>query len=135
MFKNCGDLLDEFEKSEHKKNKADALLQFFGFIVLGSLIASRMYDKKQRPVWLKPVLDLERNNSISYFLDKIVNEKTIEIITQVLIQNYKKNTKILGRAIIESKKIKEITKDSKGLLKLFNQFNQNLQKKNIVFQQ
>jgi len=123
MFKNCGILLNEFEKSKHRKNKADALLQFFGFFVLGSLIASRMYGKKQRTAWLRPVLDLENNNAMSYFLDELMTEKTLENITQVLIQNYKKNTKILTQAVIASRKIKDLTKDAKGLTKLFNDFN------------
>ena len=127
MFKNSGTLLTEFEKSKHKKNKVDALLQFFGFFVLGSLLASRMYDKKQRTAWLRPVLDLENNNTMSYFLDELVTEKTLENITKVLTQNYKKNTKILGQTIKASKNIKLISKDSKGLLKLFNDFNQRLQ--------
>jgi len=122
MFQNCGVLLKEFEKSKHKKNKADALLQFFGFFVLGSLIASRMYnDKKQRSAWLRPVLDLDNNNAISGFLDKIVDEKTLDTITRVLIQNYKKNIKILEQAVVKQKS--EFTKTQ---FKLINKLNQNL---------
>ena len=126
MFKNCGILLNEFEASTLKNNKADALLKFFGFYVLGSLMASRLYDKKLRSDWLKPVLDLEKDKSMSYFLDELVTEKRLLDIARLLSQNYKDNMRTLSESVKASKNVKKITNNSKGLMKLFNDFNQKL---------
>lgn len=128
MFENFGKLVYEFELSKHKKNKADALLQYLGFFVLGSLLASRQYtDKELRSNWLKPVLDLEKNHSMSYFLDQIISERTLVKITKSLLENYKMNMKVLGDTVKTTKQIKELTeREPKGLEWYFKDLNDRI---------
>jgi len=101
MFRNEEKLMKEFQSTKHEKNIIDSLIQFFGFYVLGSLLASRMINKKQRSQWLRPVLDLERGNSTSVFFDNLLgnNEKALKEMVFVLKQNYKLNMAILGKCI------------------------------------
>ncbi len=125
MFKRYQELLNEFESSKHKKTKLDALLQFFGFFVLGSLLASRLYDKKLRSDWLRPVLDLEKNKSISTFFEGLVHEDKLVYMVKELSKKYPDNTWTLGNAVKATKSMKELVgskDDVKGLEKMFKVF-------------
>jgi hypothetical protein len=106
-------LLDEFQKSKHKKTRLDALMQLFGFIVLGSLMGSRMYDKDVRSDWLRPVLDLEYGWSISKLFDEIHHEDKLVYMAKELTRNYPENTDVLNLALRHTKKIKDLTESEK----------------------
>jgi len=113
MFKNYNMLMKEFEYSKHNKNNTDALLQFLGFFVLGSIIASHQYGKKLRPDWIRPVLDLERGNRFSYFIDQLMTEDTLVEMIHLLERNYKENMSVLEEATRGSMDIKKMTVEDK----------------------
>lgn len=93
-------LLAEFDI----KNPIDALMKYFGFYVLGSLLASRMVAEEQRPDWLKHVLNLEEGNKISEYFENIygVNPEVVTKITEVLQHQYKENYAILDESVKKS---------------------------------
>ena len=99
-----------FEEFGSKDNPVDALLKYFGFYVLGSMLASRMIkDKKQRTYWLKVVLDLEKRQPISEIFEDWIghNEETTKNLILALRQKYKKNMAVLGHSCIETLKVRE----------------------------
>ena len=128
MFLNKKNLLKEFQET----NPIDPLMKFFGFYVLGSLLASHTLDRKDmtdkklknneleelRQTWLKPVLDLQRGNSMSNFFDEYfdTNKKDVEKIITHLSETYKKNMTILEKSVETSvennSKIKELSDSS-----------------------
>jgi len=125
MFKKYQELLNEFESSKHKKTKLDALLQFFGFFVLGSLLASRLYKKEVRSDWLRPVLDLEKKKTISAFFESLVHEDKLVHMARELSKTYPQNTLTLSKALKTAKNMKELvgSKDEvKGIEKMFKVF-------------
>ncbi len=125
MSKNNQDLLDEFQSSRHKKTQFDALMQVFGFFVIGSLFASRLYDKKIRSDWLRPVLDLEKGRSISNYFDDLVPENKLIQVAKEFTKHYPKNMGILKGALRSAKGMKELVgskDDVKGIEKMFKVF-------------
>lgn len=125
MFKKYQELLNEFESSKHKKTKLDALLQFFGFFVLGSLLASHLYEKEVRSDWLRPVLDLEKKKTISDFFESLVYEDKLVDMARELSKTYPQNTLTLSKALKAAKNMKELvgSKDEvKGIEKMFKVF-------------
>ena len=142
MFLNTKNLLKEFQK---ETSSIDPLMKFFGFYVLGSLLASHTLDRKDmsdkelkndkleelRQTWLKPVLDLQRGNSISDFFDKFfdTHKKDIEKIVIHLSETYKNNMAILEKSVDTSvennRKIKKIADNnfSKDAIDFINERN------------
>ncbi len=120
--KHMLNLLREFENSSGEKNQVDALLEFFGFLVIGPILASRLYDddKKTREAWLSPVLDLERNLHISHFFEA-QPEKRIKQTADELWRKFPVNMDMLKDAIEGSMKIKDLNdknKDEPSVLKM-----------------
>ena len=116
-------LMKEFELPKHKRTQLNALLEFFGFIVLGSLLASRLYDKKIRSDWLSPVLDLEKRWMISEHFDSHIYDERLEDMVKELLKKYPENMDILDRALKTSIDIKEFTeKKGKGIEKWYKDF-------------
>jgi hypothetical protein len=116
-------LMKEFEFPKQKRTQLNALLEYFGFIVLGSLLASRLYDKEIRSDWLKPVLDLERSWMLSKFFDSHIHEEKLEYMVEELLKKYPENMDILDRAVNTSNEMKEIVeKKGEGLEKMFKDF-------------
>ena len=109
MFDNHETLFKEFKE---QKNRADPILKFFGFYVVGSLLMSHGLDKTHmtnknisqeefeelRQVWLKPVMDLQKGNSMSEFFDDNfdINKKSLVDIITELDKSYKKNMALLN---------------------------------------
>jgi len=128
MFVEHEAILKEFKLANNENKSIKALLEFFGFYVLGSLIASRMIKKDQRAEWLKQVLDLEEGNSMSLFLEQLVNndEEKIKTIAKVMDATYQNNMKFLKQSFeysvsnhiqIRGLKDKEGLKQYDGFLK------------------
>jgi len=110
--KHLNNLIDEFQ-TNHKKTKLDAILEYFGFIVLGSLLSSRIYDnKEQRTEWLKPVLDLERNCGMSDVIEGIANENELVLMAKELIKKYPKNMSMLGDTTKFALDLKKLVDDN-----------------------
>lgn len=123
LFKRHQELVKEFESSKNKKTKLDALLQFFGFFIIGSLLVSRIYSKDLRTDWLRPVLDLEKNGSMSKFFEGITYEDKLVYMIRELSKKYPENIWTLGEALKGSVKMKELTElKGKGLEKMFKVF-------------
>jgi hypothetical protein len=120
MFQHQQMLRDEFKASDGKKTELDALMQFLGFYVLSGLVSSRLYNKKLRSSWLRPVLDLEKNGLMSGFFEEITHEdKLIDMVTE-LRKKYPENMDVLSMAVDGSRKVKKIVdKKGEGLEKMF----------------
>jgi len=139
MIKNKEILLKEFQTAKHKRNSIDSLMQFFGFYVLGTLLASYGLDKKDmtdkelsaeqfeelRQEWLKPALNLQRGSFIPDYFDKLTGNNTdvIANIAFVLSKTYKQNYTVLDRCVknseVNNPKIKafEFDKDAVNFVK------------------
>jgi len=128
MILNEERLLKEFQSAKHKRNTIDSLMQFFGFYVLGSLLMSHTIKKEKnmtnkefedfRQEWLRPVLDLQRGNSMSDYFDELLdnNEKVLKEMVFILSKEYKLNMSVLGNCTKEmiknNQKLKELSKDT-----------------------
>lgn len=114
--KHIQNLINEFQ-STTKNTKLEALLKYFGFLVLAPILASRMYDNEdQRSAWLKPILDFENNWEISKFFEIMTEEKQLHHLVKELWIKYPVNMDMLKDTINSSNEIMKIVdKDGKGL--------------------
>lgn len=108
--KHIQNLLDEFEESPHKKNQVDAMLEYLGFIVMGSVLVSKTFyeNKEQRSNWLKPVLDLEHGWGMSEFFDVISDDKILLKTIKELWKKYPQNMSMLKKAFEAQIKINDL---------------------------
>lgn len=95
----------EFGIVNPKTINADSLIQFFGFYVLYSIIASdTTLPKKQGSYWLNSALNLQQGFPMSEFFKAFVsdNEKIIKKIKFELKEKYKKNFGHMSSIFIET---------------------------------
>ena len=104
MFIDKPELMKEFGLARKTKNNPEALMRFFGFYVLSTLVISHVINNKQRSSWLAAALDLEKSLSLSTFFEEFTenNDKTIKEIAITLKENYKKNFAYMTETALEA---------------------------------
>lgn len=120
--KHLQNLLDEFEKTPHKKTRVDAMLEYLGFIVMGSLLAGKVLyeDKEQRSDWLKPVLDLEHGWGMSKFFDDFIDDKILIKTMKELYKNYPQNMSMLEDCVETQSKINDLIEGNEDEMKVIS---------------
>jgi len=103
MFIDKPELVKEFGLTKKTKNNPEALMRFFGFYVLSTLVISRIISKEQRSNWLAVALDLEKSVPMSTFFERFTenNDKTIKEIAITLKENYKKNFAYMSKTSLD----------------------------------